>query len=195
MNRRTLMFSGTAFMALPLVGCSVAGSPPVTFDLAAAPAPKIPRASNRTIVITLPKAVQTYDTARVVVREPGGILSYLPDAQWSDQLPSLLRTRVLQTFENAAFANIGLPEDQLSVDVTLALEIRAFEIDTTAGSVATVSLAAKLVNERRGAIYASSVFSVSVPTPVSPGTVAIAGLNDALQQVSLQIVEWTAAKA
>ncbi|UJQ94661.1 ABC-type transport auxiliary lipoprotein family protein [Mariluticola halotolerans] len=195
MNRRKVMFSGAAMLALPLMGCSVTGSPPVTFDLSAATAEKVRRRSTRTIVITTPKAVQTYDTMRVVVREPGGILSYLPDAQLSDTLPSLLRTRVLQSFENAAFPNIGLPDDQLSVDVTLALEIRAFEIDVSEGSVASVSLAAKLVNERQGSIYASSVFSAETPAPITPGTAAIAGLNEALQQVTREIVAWTAAKA
>lgn len=194
-SRRAFLVSGAAFISLPLAGCSVTGTPPETFDLASASAAPVRRRSSRTVVITEPEAVMTYDTERVVVREPGGVLSYLPEAQWSDRLPVLIQTRMLQTFENAAFPNIGRPDDQLSVDVTLATEIRAFEIDVSTGAVATVTLSAKLVNERRGSIAANSVFTATVPALSASGRGAITSLNNALQDVSLQILRWTAAQA
>ncbi|MCS6762384.1 MAG: hypothetical protein MO846_10780 [Candidatus Devosia symbiotica] len=51
------------------------------------------------------------------------MLSYLPNAQLSDTLPRLMQTRLLQTFKASNFPNVGHPDNQLSVDVTLATEL------------------------------------------------------------------------
>ncbi|WDR05821.1 ABC-type transport auxiliary lipoprotein family protein [Devosia rhodophyticola] len=122
-------------------------------------------------------------------------MSYLPDAQLSDTLPRLVQTRLLQTFEASNFPNIGRPDDQLSVDVTLATELRAFEIDAGNGNVATVTVNAKLVDERRGAIFASQIFTASTPATLDPTATAIAALDKSLQNVMNQILQWTAKTA
>lgn len=194
-SRRLFLLSGAACLTLPVMGCALTSLPPETYDLTAASAEPVRRRSSRTVVITRPESVQTYDSERVVVRSAGGVLSYLPKAQWSDNLPILIQTRLLQTFEDASFPNVGRPNDQLAVDVTLATAIRAFEIDTTGSPQASVKLSAKLVNERRGTIYASSVFSASVPLSSGIDASAITSLDKALHDVSLQILRWSAREA
>jgi len=194
-SRRLFLLSGAACLTLPVLGCGLTTLPPETYDLTSATTERVRRRSSRTVVITRPESVQTYDSERVVVRSAGGVLSYLPKAQWSDNLPLLIQTRLLQTFEDASFPHVGRPNDQLSVDVTLATEIRAFEIDTTGIPQASVKLSAKLVNERRGSIFASSVFSATVPLNSAVDTSAITSLNTALHDVSLQILRWTAREA
>ncbi len=195
-TRRLFLLSGAACLTLPVIGCAITAAPRETFDLSAAQTDRVRRASSRTLVITRPISVQTYETERVVVRSAGGVLSYLPKAQWSDSLPVLIQTRLLETFENAAFKNVGRPSDQLSVDVTLATEIRAFEIDTTSTPPqASVKLSAKLVNERRGSIFASAVFSATVPLQRTVDVCAIASLDSALHDVALQLLSWSAKSA
>lgn len=193
-TRRAFMVSAASVIALPLTGCIFAAAP-LTFDLGAAREGHIRRKTGRTVVITLPKTVATYDTQNVVVRQPGNILSYLPDAQLAGTLPSLIQTRLLQSFEQSGVRNIGLPDDQLNVDVTLATAILAFEINVTSGSVASVSIIAKLVDERRSEIFATKTFSAEVPASTSPATAAIAGLDTALKDVMRQIIKWTAQNA
>ncbi|MEO5807276.1 ABC-type transport auxiliary lipoprotein family protein [Devosia sp.] len=193
-TRRTFMVLGASALTLGLAGC-LGAAPPLTFDLGSAAQIPLRRRSSRVVVITLPKTVQTYDTQRVVVREPGNILSYLPDAQWSDTLPRLVQTRLLQTFEASNFPNIGRPDDQLRVDVTLATELRAFEIDVAGGNLATVTISAKLVDERRGMIFANKEFTASQPAATDPTVQAINGLDGALKSVMEQILQWTAQTA
>ena len=134
-------------------------------------------------------------TQRVVVRDVGNVLSYLPDAQLSDTLPRLVQTRLLQTFEASNFPNIGRPDDQLRVDVTLATELQAFEIDAANGNLATVRINAKLVDERRGMIFASKSFSATQAAAIDPAAAAIGGLDGALKQVMAEILQWTAQTA
>lgn len=194
-TRRAFLITGASALTATLAGC-LGAAPPLTFDLGSTSSSQaIRRRSSRLVVITIPKTVQTYDSQRIVVREPGNILSYLPDAQLSDTLPQLIQTRLLQTFEASNFPNIGRPDDQLAVDVTLATEIRAFEIDVAKGNLASVTINAKLVNERRGAIYASQIFSATSPAVVEPAVSAVAALDIALQDVMGQILLWTAKTA
>lgn len=190
--RRSIL--GMIGASVLLTACSSTLAP-LTYDLNAPRLTPTPRRSRRTIVITLPKAVATYDTERVVVREAGGVLSYLPEAQWSDRLPKLLQTRLLQAFEFSGFPNIGRPDDQLAVDMTLATEIVAFEIDAARGGVASVSLGTKLVDERNGSIPASTLLSATMPGSLEDGRTAVAGLDAALASVSQQMLQWVASKA
>ena len=194
LSRRVFMASGASALALTLAGCFTA-TPPLTYDLVSAPQGAVRRRSSRVVVITEPKTVSTYDTQRVVVREPGNVLSYLPEAQWSDTLPRLVQTRLLQTFEASQFRNVGRPDDQLQVDVTLATEITAFEIDIAKGNAASIAINAKLVDEKRGMIFANKVFSATQPAAINPTTAAISGLDAALQDVMGQILVWTAQNA
>lgn len=193
-TRRSFMVLGASALSLGLAGC-LGATPPVTFDLTSASGAPMRRRSSRVVVITLPKTVQTYDSQRVVVREPGNVLSYLPEAQLSDTLPRLVQTRLLQTFEASNFPNIGRPDDQLRVDVTLATELQAFEIDVAGGNMATVTINAKLVDEQRGMIFASKSFSATQPAATSPAATAIAGLDGALKLVMSDILQWTARTA
>tara|TARA_R110002020_G_scaffold2200_20_gene10258 strand:- start:5336 stop:5926 length:591 start_codon:yes stop_codon:yes gene_type:complete len=193
-TRRAFLVFGTSALALSLAGC-LAATPPITYDLTSASRVPMRRRSSRVVVITLPVAVQTYDTQRVVVRDVGNVLSYLPEAQLSDTLPRLVQTRLLQTFQASNFPNIGRPDDQLSVDITLATELQAFEIDASNGNLATVTINAKLVDERRGMIFASRNFSATQPAATAPAAAAIAGLDTALRQVMSEILLWTAQTA
>ena len=193
-TRRAFLVFGTSALTLGLAGC-LAATPPITYDLTSASQVPMRRRSSRVVVITLPVAVQTYDTQRVVVRDIGNVLSYLPEAQLSDTLPRLVQTRLLQTFQASNFPNIGRPDDQLSVDITLATELQAFEIDASQGNLATVTINAKLVDERRGMIFASRNFTATQPAATDPAAAAIAGLDTALRQVMAEILVWTAETA
>ncbi|WP_224703117.1 ABC-type transport auxiliary lipoprotein family protein [Devosia aquimaris] len=193
-TRRSFMVLGASALSLGLAGC-LGATPPVTFDLTSASGTPMRRRSSRVVVITLPKTVQTYDSQRVVVREAGNVLSYLPEAQLSDTLPRLVQTRLLQTFEASNFPNIGRPDDQLRVDVTLATELQAFEIDVASGNLATVTINAKLVDETRGMIFASKSFTATQPAATNPAAAAIAGLDGALKTVMSDILQWTARTA
>jgi len=192
--RRTFMLGGASLLTLALTGC-LGATAPITYDLGSARPGRVSRRSSRTVVITIPKTVQTYDSQRVVVRDVGNVLSYLPEAQLSDTLPRLVQTRLLQTFEAASFPNIGRPDDQLRVDVTLATEIRAFDIDLAQGGLATVTVNAKLVDEARGAIFANQTFTANSAGTIEPAVAAIASLDIALQNVMAQILDWTARNA
>src|SRR5690606_24412916 len=147
-SRRAFLSLSAATAAVTLAGCSFTGRPPFTYDLMAVEAGEaLRRRTNRTVLITEPTAIGVYDSQRIVVREPGGVLSYLPEAQLSDRLPLLLRTRLVQSFEERGVNNIARSGDRVNIEIALATDVRAFELDTRLGPVAVVTLSARLVDE------------------------------------------------
>lgn len=194
-GRRAFLTFSAMGLASGLAGC-LGGGPLTTFDLTTATQAAAPRRPNRTVIVDLPEAIQIYESERIVVREAGSVLSYLADSQWSDVLPALVQTRLLQTFRDAGISNIGRPSDPLDAEVILSTDIRAFELDTSVTpALARVSLAAQLVDEWDRRVIASRRFSADVPTASINASDVVAALNTALDSVIGEIVGWTGSRA
>jgi cholesterol transport system auxiliary component len=173
---------------LALAGCG-GGPAPATFDLNA------PRTGYRTggrgraiLLVQEPTALQAYDSERIVVKTEAGSISYLTGAQWSDRLPRLLQSRIIQAFENSGRAGaVGRPGQRLQASLQLASEIRAFELQ--AGSrEAVIELSIKLVDDRTGTIRAAQLVSGRAPAEAINGAQGTAALDRALAAMLLQLV-------
>ncbi len=175
-------------LALPLGGCG--GATPLTFDLMALPGQGRPAATARSIVVAEPVGLQPFEADRIIVREPGGGLSFLGGGQWSDRLPRLIQTRIIQSLENSGrLRSVSRPGDKIAAQYQLISEIRAFDI--AAGSrEAVVDLSVKLIADASGSVVAARVFQARVPVAsVEPGAAA-AGLDAATKIVLADIVRW-----
>jgi cholesterol transport system auxiliary component len=176
-------------VCLPLAACG-GGPTPTTYDLSA------PRDFGRTgggppMVVAEPTTVQTLDSDRVIVKDSSGALSFLGGAQWADQVPKLVQTRLVQTFENGGrLASVSRPGERIVPDLQLNTDIRSFNIDAASGS-AVVEITAKLVGDKTGRIQRARLFSARVPAGAVDGGAAAQALDKALSQVLIQIVRWT----
>lgn len=174
---------------LLLAGCG-GGATPTTFDLSAPSGFGRVGGSRAALVIAEPTTVQTLDSDRIIVRDSSGALSFLGGAQWSDRVPKLVQTRLVQTFENASrIAAVSRPGDRITPDLQLITDIRRFTIDTASGS-AVVEITAKLVGDKTGQVQRARIFTASVPASASDGAAAAQALDRALSQVLIQIVRW-----
>jgi cholesterol transport system auxiliary component len=181
---------GLTVLAAFLVSCSSTPAPE-TFDLSAPREVKASGGGRAQLVVVQPTALQVIDSDRIIVRPKVGQVTYLTGAQWADRLPTLVQTRLIQTFENAhKIASVGRPDDKFVADATLVSEIRTFEIDASQGSEAVVEMSGKLVNERSGRITAAKLFAARVPAAGTTGPQASAALDRALQEVLRDIVAW-----
>jgi cholesterol transport system auxiliary component len=189
---RLSQLAAISVAALTLGGCmSLREAPMATFDLSA-PQSFSGRntAGKGSLVVFEPTAIQTVDSNRMVARS-GGQVSYVPAAQWSDRLPSLVQTRLVQAFENAGrIGSVGRAEDRISGDYQLITDIRAFEINVGAGA-ATVDIAAKIISNRNGGrVISGRVFHAQVPAGAVTGADASRALDQALGQVLTELVGW-----
>lgn len=176
----------------PLAGCS--GSAALdTFDLSSARAPSATRGHGQ-VVIAEPVATSPIDSDRVIVRPTPESLATLKGAQWSDRLPRLVQTKLVQSFENSRPAGaVGRPGAGMEAAWTLTSEIRRFEIDVAAGE-AVVELSVKLIAEKSGHVAANRVFTARGPGSAEDGAKAAAALDAAFGIVMRDILAWTATR-
>jgi cholesterol transport system auxiliary component len=137
-------------------------------------------------------AVQPLDSDHILVRRADGSLATLAHAQWSDRLPNLVQSRIVQTFENGgAVGQVGPVGGAVTADTTLEVEIRSFEVDAGTGR-GKVELAARLVSSGSGKIVAARIFTADAPG-ASEGPAAATSLDQALNLALAELTRWAVA--
>ena len=169
------------------------GSAPETFDLSAASVPEAHKLRAQ-IAIREPVTSLDLDSQRILVRTSPETVAYLTGAQWADRLPTLIQTRLVQTFQNAHLLDsVGRAGAGFSSNFSLELDVRAFELDAKRVQ-GVVDIAAKIVDDRGGRIVASRIFRMEAPSAGTSGVQASVALNTALSAVMTQIVAFTVAQ-
>ena len=182
-----------AVLAAVLLVAGCGGSAPEMFDLTA-PAVPAARAMRAQLSIREPTASLDLDSQRILVRTGPETVAYLSGAEWSDKLPTLVQTRLLQTFQNARLIkSVARSGTGVEADYSLELDIQAFELDAKAVA-AQVAIVAKIIDRRGGRIVAARLFKAQVASKGTGGPEAAAALNAALSTVLTQIVDFAAAQ-
>ncbi|WP_460448630.1 ABC-type transport auxiliary lipoprotein family protein [Alsobacter sp. SYSU BS001988] len=184
---RPWILAGLFTAALGLTGCG--SSPSETFDLTIPSGAARQNPGRSQIVVAEPVALQALESDRIVVRSADGSVSSVGGVQWSDRLPRLLQTRLVQAFENAGRA-VGRAGTGINADQVLQTEIRFFGVSTVNGAEAVAELSVKIVASATGKITASRVFKGSVPLAAVGGREAAVALDKAAQRVFADVVRW-----
>ncbi len=116
--------------------------------------------------------------------------SLLPGGRWPQQLTSLFRARLVETFQNAGLAR-SIDGGAATAEYELALDIRSFELDATT-SEAHVEVAAKIVALTSGRIVDVAIVSARRPVSSSNAASVVTALDQASADVMSQIVRFVA---
>jgi len=202
-NRRSPIFSkmrppvgslfrtGALGCALLLAGCGAA--PLATFDLSAPTSDVKARSARGVLVIPEPSAAAPADGDRIVVRTGPSAVAVVKGAQWTERLPRLLQSRLIQTFENARLLrSVSRPGDGIAPDHALVWELRRFEMDATTGQ-AVVDISVKVL-DTSGRVQAAQIFTAQAPGDASHGATASVALDVASNNVLRQIVAWASSR-
>jgi len=181
-----------------LAGCGSAVKQ--TFDLSPATSGnmaagvKAPKRSNAQLLVANPSALKALDSQNIVVRGGDGSIAYLGKAQWSDRLTDMVQMRLVQALQDSHhFAGVGRPVDSLNADYQLMTNLRVFGVDVTkAGNVATVEIAANIVDNKLGAIRKTRVFTAQKQVAGKSNADYALALDNAFAIVLQEIVHWTA---
>jgi cholesterol transport system auxiliary component len=189
--RGRLFRYGVFSCSLLLAAC---GAPPLaTFDLSAPSSGVKARSTRGVLVIPEPSAQAPTDGDRIVVRTGPSAVALVKGAQWTDRLPRLLQSRLIQTFENAKLLrSVSRPGDGVSPNHGLVWDIRRFEMDTSTGQ-AVVEISVKVL-DTSGNVQAAQIFTAQAPGDASQGETASLALDDASNNVLRQIVAWASAR-
>jgi cholesterol transport system auxiliary component len=177
--------------AVPALLAACASAPKLTYDLSPVAADFAARHGHGQLAVAVPDATLPANSDEIVVRTGPQSVAYLSGAQWADKLPSLIQSRLIESFQNAhVLRGVGRPG--ILADVTLYTTLRRFDLDAARGE-ASVQIAAQLV-ATSGRAIAAKLFSAKIPISSSESSVVAAALDAALAQVMRAIVLWTAAK-
>lgn len=177
--------------ALLLGGCG--STPLATFDLSAPSAGVKARSARGVLVIPEPVASSPTDGERIVVRTGPSAVAVLKGAQWTERLPRLLQSRLIQTFENARLLrSVSRPGDGVTADRGLTWDVRRFEMDAQTGQ-AVVDISVKLL-DTSGRVLAGQIFTAQAPGDPNQGASASAALDVAANSVLRQIVAWASSR-
>jgi cholesterol transport system auxiliary component len=201
---RSLRFAGTgalvhsrttvAALVIALSASACASSKKLdTFDLSS-PSPSITSSKKhgRQILIAAPSALKSLDGESVVVRSGPNSIFFLKGAQWADRLPNIVQSRLVQAFESThRLGGVGRPGDGLAIDYQVISEIRTFNIDASAGEIAVVEIAIKILNDKNGTVRATRVFRTTSRVSGAGNDSYIAALDRAFEDATSDIVTWT----
>ncbi len=163
-----------------------------TYALSASPVVEGPASTSKQILVPEPTALKALDSDQVVIRLSGSEIQYLADSQWSDRLPKMVQSKLVQAFENTGkIGGVGKPGEGLAIDFQVITDIRSFEISTEGSDTAIVEIFAKIVNDRNGTVRAQKAFQATVPVSGSDNPAFVKALDAAFADVSADIVRWT----
>jgi cholesterol transport system auxiliary component len=189
-KRRALLL--VPLLAVAVAGC--AGTPSNdTFDLSVSSATVTqgPSLKGRQLLIADPTALKALDSENIVVRLSGSEVQYLGNSQWSDRLPRMVQSKLVQAFEDTGkLGGVGRPGQGLAIDYQVVSDIRTFEIDT-AKNTADIEISVKLLNDRNGTVKAQEVFSASARVSGSGHANFVKALDQAFAAATREIVAWT----
>jgi cholesterol transport system auxiliary component len=172
-----------------VAACSSA--PKLTYDLNPAADGRAARGGHGQLAISVPDATLPANSDGIVVRTSSQSVAYLEGAQWVDRLPTLIQSRLIESFQNAhVLRAVGRPG--ILADATLQTTLRRFDLDA-ARSEAAVEIFAQLIGTS-GRILAGHSFAATVPVPSAEPAAVTTALDMALRQVMREIVMWAASK-
>lgn len=146
------------------------------------------------IVVTKPTAPRLLDSARIAVRPSPDELQVYKGAAWAQSATSMLEDAVLRALEDSGkTAGVGSAESGIHGAYKLLLDVRRFEADYAGGATpaATLVVNAKLVRNLDQSVLASRTFSVAQPAAGTDIAQVVPAFDQALAQLTGQIVGWT----
>jgi cholesterol transport system auxiliary component len=186
-------------MLLAVTGCTslLGGGPPLQlYRVTAVNAfpPDLPHVSAQ-LLVEVPQAPAGLDTRRIALSRSPISLDYFADAEWTDRLPNMVQTALVDSFENSHRVTVlGGEAIGLRADFVLRSEIRHFEAEYgAAGGAPTirVMLLVTLIRMPAGEIVANTAFTAAEPAAANALPAIVTAFDAALRTVMRQIVVWT----
>jgi len=154
--------------------------------------------SKAQIMIDAPYAPEGIEPRRIAVVRAANALDYLADGDWADRASNMVRSVLVETFENSrAVAAVGADSLDLHADFELEGDLRHFEAvyDSPSGAsgapAARVTLAVKLVKVPERKIVAQTIISARQPAAANATPAIVEAMNQATGSVAKQVVAWT----
>jgi len=150
---------------------------------------------NVQLLVAAPNALKILDGQDIII-DRGGSISYLKAAQFGDRLPNILQARLIQAFEDTGrVGGVSRPGEGLAINYQILSDIRSFAIKGDASASdnlrAHIEVSIKIVDDRNGQVRSTRIFEASSVILGNDNQAYAQGLEQALSDILVQIVNWT----
>jgi len=146
------------------------------------------------LVIPEPTTLLAFNTDKILTRPAPDESLPLENARWSDSLPILAQAKLLETFENAGYAQaVTRTIGDFATNYQLSIDIRQFDVSTQGEPEARIVILAKLQSPD-GQIIDSRKFETEAPAKGSDARAYVDALSTAFDKVELELLDWTTEK-
>jgi len=143
------------------------------------------------LVIPEPTTLLAFNTDKILTKPAPDESLPLENARWSDSLPILVQAKLLETFENAGYAQrVSRTIGDFASNYQLSIDIREFDISTKGAPEAQIVILAKLLSPENE-IIASRKFETSAPATGSEVRDYVDALSAAFGKIEREILDWT----
>ncbi len=144
--------------------------------------------------IARPSADRMLDSNRIAVSPTTGDLQVYKGAAWSDPVPDVLQTAVVEAFEDSGkIPAVARQATAMRADYLLLLDIRDFEAvyaDPKSPPNALIEVAAKLI-DANGHVVAARTFRQSAAATATAVPAVAGAFDNALSALTRELVGWS----
>jgi cholesterol transport system auxiliary component len=144
--------------------------------------------------IVVERAAPGLDGDGIAGRWPGRRIDYIANARWADELPRVVQDALVEAFQDAGrLRSVQDDVGRFRTTHTLAIEVRRFEADYTAGQVpvAQVALAVTLGRNSDRKVLVSFTSEASQPATENRQATLVAALDAAFARVTAEVADRT----
>ena len=150
-----------------------------------------PENENWSITIAEPTVQLAYNTDKIMIQAKKGQTTFYPNGRWSDNLPNLVQSKIVQSFENAGLGDkISKPSFGDENGQKLMIDVRQFHIHQGETAMAKVIFFAKLSNPD-GKVIKTKLISTTAPVTGEDEPAATKALSKAFQKNIETLMKWS----
>jgi cholesterol transport system auxiliary component len=200
MSKRLLNSLLAMMLCTSLAGCiSLISEPdPITvYSLRVKPLsdsvtmPKVPWS----LTVIRPNTTSILDSNRIAVRPEANVLQVYKGANWSDPLPDLLQSVIVEAFEDSGAITTGSRQNSgVPAEVALLIDIRQFEAVYEAGAktpVVVLQLHAKVLEYPSNRVIAVRNFNARIPAATKEIPDVVQAFDQGMNTLTVEIMSWT----
>lgn len=144
------------------------------------------------LAIAEPTILLSFNTDLVQEQVSKNAWAPLGEARWADNIPNLFQTKIIQSFENAGYAEqLVRSSDVLDPQYRLALDVRSFHVRDGENPVVEIDMIAKILDEE-GGVHSSRRFASSEKLGSIEEPDVIESFNTLFAREISTLVIWTA---
>ena len=143
------------------------------------------------LLIPEPETLLAFNTDKILTRPAPDESLPLEGPRWSDSLPILIQAKLLETFENAGYADaVTRTIGEFSDSAQLSINIRQFDVATDGDPVAKIVILAKLQGPG-GEALSSKKFEATEPAKGDKPRDYVDALSAAFEKTVRAMFDWT----